>query len=327
LETTNAFTARPYAEADLPAITELINYIDSVERLDENASPEDMRQWFSSPSIDPGKNIRLWEDGSGRLAALGVLMTLAPTETSSDGRLVFYIHPDAAGSGLDGELVGWAEGRLREHGAAHGVPCKLYSGAQESYASQREALERNGFTLARYFFVMHRPLDEPLEEPTFPGGFTLSNVAEHPDIEKYVEMHNLAFIDHWGFHPMLPERRAHTLKDPHYNPEGGLIALAPDGTFAAFCDCFIDADYNERAGKSEGWIGTLGTRRGYRKIGLGRAMLLAGLHWLKSQGLQTGVLDVDAENPTGALRLYESAGFHTVKTEVVYCKEVTRAEG
>lgn len=303
-------------------MSELLNYAGSVEQLDESASPDELRQWFTSPSIDPQRNIRLWEDAGGRLVGMALLMTLAPTETSTDGRLVFYIHPDAAQSGLDDELIAWAESRLRAHGARRGVPCKLFSGTMEHYKRRGEALERNGFTLARYFFVMHRPLHEPLEEPHFPEGFTLSNVAEHPEIDRYVEMHNLSFVDHWSFHPMLPERRAHLMKDPQYRPEGGLLALAPDGTFAAFADCYIDEGHNERAGKSEGWIGTLGTRRGYRKIGLGRAMLLAGLHWLKSQGLETGVLDVDADNPTGALRLYESVGFRTVKTEVVYTKEV-----
>ncbi|MDQ5825156.1 MAG: GNAT family N-acetyltransferase [Chloroflexota bacterium] len=327
METQTAFTGRPYrGEPDLPHIAELINYIDSVEKLDESVSPDELRQWFSAPSIDPQKNIRAWEDTDGRLVALALVMTLAPTETSVDGRLAYYIHPDVAQTGLADEIVAWAETRLREHAAGSGLPGTLYSGAQESYTSKREALERNGFTIARYFFVMHRALDEPLEGPQLPEGFTLSNVAEHPDIDRYVEMHNLAFIDHWGFHPLLPERRAHLLKDPQYKPEGGLLALASDGTFAAYADCYIDAGHNERAGKSEGWIGTLGTRRGYRKMGLGRAMLLAALQWLKRQGLQTGVLDVDAENPTGALRLYESVGFHTVKTEVVYSKGVMSCE-
>ena len=67
----------------------------------------------------------------------------------------------------------------------------------------------------------------------------------------------------------------------------------------------------------------LGTRRGHRKIGLGRAMLLAGLHWLKAQGVDTAVLGVDAENPTGALRLYELVGFVVANTSYSYQKDLT----
>ena len=65
-----------------------------------------------------------------------------------------------------------------------------------------------------------------------------------------------------------------------------------------------------------------GAGRGYRKIGLGRAMLLAGMHRLKAAGVDTAVLGVDAENPTGALRLYESVGFTPVVTNVSYRKDL-----
>ena len=142
------------------------------------------------------------------------------------------------------------------------------------------------------------------------------------DVERWVETFNLSFIDHWGFHPLTVERRRHRLTDPNYRPERDLIAVAPDGTFAAFCHCHIDPADNARYERSEGWIGVLGTRRGYRKIGLGRAMLLAGMRLLKAEGMATAVLGVDAENPTGALRLYESVGFYKAESGIAYCKDL-----
>jgi len=145
---------------------------------------------------------------------------------------------------------------------------------------------------------------------------------EVAEVERWVEMYNLSFIDHWGFHPLILERRLHRMADPSYKPEHDLVGVAPDGTFAGFCVCFINTTDNAATGRKEGWIAVLGTRRGYRKIGLGRAMLLAGLHLLKREGMDTGVLDVDAENPTGALRLYESVGFHVAKTDMAYRKDL-----
>ncbi len=59
----------------------------------------------------------------------------------------------------------------------------------------------------------------------------------------------------------------------------------------------------QRSGRSEGWIELLGTRRGHRKIGLGRALVLAGLQRLKADGVETALLGVDGDNPTGATRL------------------------
>ena len=96
--------------------------------------------------------------------------------------------------------------------------------------------------------------------------------------------------------------------------------MAEDGTIAAFDLCQIDPAENERNGRNDGWIGILGTRRGYRKLGLGRAMLLAGLQHLKANGVENARLNVDAANPTGALRLYESVGFSVLHSWQSYEK-------
>jgi ribosomal protein S18 acetylase RimI-like enzyme len=79
---------------------------------------------------------------------------------------------------------------------------------------------------------------------------------------------------------------------------------------------------NTLHGTSDGWIDLLGTRRGHRGIGLGRAMLLAGLQHLREEGADTAILGVDAENPTGALGLYEKVGFKKVATRISYHLDV-----
>ncbi|NES22531.1 MAG: GNAT family N-acetyltransferase [Symploca sp. SIO3E6] len=75
---------------------------------------------------------------------------------------------------------------------------------------------------------------------------------------------------------------------------------------------------NERTVSNEGWIDALGTRRGFRKRGLGRAMLLAGMQRLQAAGVDTVRLGVDSENPSGALRLYKSVGFRKVHTHISF---------
>jgi ribosomal protein S18 acetylase RimI-like enzyme len=51
-------------------------------------------------------------------------------------------------------------------------------------------------------------------------------------------------------------------------------------------------------------------------------MLFAGFRRLKSLGADTAKLGVDADNPTGALGLYERVGFHTDATRIVFKKEI-----
>jgi ribosomal protein S18 acetylase RimI-like enzyme len=51
-------------------------------------------------------------------------------------------------------------------------------------------------------------------------------------------------------------------------------------------------------------------------------MLLSGLHRLKANGVDTAKLGVDADSPTGATRLYESARFRVLRTSVSYKKDL-----
>lgn len=84
----------------------------------------------------------------------------------------------------------------------------------------------------------------------------------------------------------------------------------------------IDPEYNERLGRKEGHICLLGTRRGYRRQGLARALLSAGLRRLKAEGMETATIGVDSQNPTGAVSLYQSVGFAEDFRSTVFRKAV-----
>jgi ribosomal protein S18 acetylase RimI-like enzyme len=71
-----------------------------------------------------------------------------------------------------------------------------------------------------------------------------------------------------------------------------------------------------------GWVGTLGVRRAWRKRGLGEALLLHSFCEFYKRGMQTIGLGVDAENPTGATRLYKKAGMYVAAEYVIYEKEL-----
>jgi mycothiol synthase len=90
----------------------------------------------------------------------------------------------------------------------------------------------------------------------------------------------------------------------------------------AQCYCYINPESNARTGRNEGNVGILGVRRGFRKIGLGKAMLLSGLNRLKQAGVETARLGVDANNPSGALRLYEFVGFQKVYTSINFVRDI-----
>ena len=320
---------RPYAgEADLEAIANLINACEAVDRIDSGTSVPELRQEFDEPSLDKARDLRLWEDTNGRLIGFGQ-MWIPQSGEVIDGFVGFRVHPTARGGDLERQIVAWAQGRLREVALERSVQVKLRSGSRADKTDRIAILESCGFAADRYFFSMARclrraapTLTERIPEPQFPAGFTLRQVQSEQDAEAWVEMFNQSFIDHWNHHDLTVESYKHWRTDPDYRPELDLIAVAPDGTFAAFCYCHISPEGNKRNGRNEGWIGVLGTRRGFRNQGLGRAMLLAGMQRLKAAGVDTARLAVDADNPNGAGRLYESVGFRKLYTRIMYVKDV-----
>ena len=77
-----------------------------------------------------------------------------------------------------------------------------------------------------------------------------------------------------------------------------------------------------RQGINQGWVAELGVRRPWRKRGVATALLCESMRAFKRAGLDFATLGVDTENPTGALRLYESVGFRPVRRFIVFSKPV-----
>ncbi|OKH52240.1 GNAT family N-acetyltransferase [Calothrix sp. HK-06] len=317
-----AIKRRPLqGDKDLLAITNLINACNEVDKLDDGVSVQELREEFDMPSVDKALDWQLWENEDGILIGFGDLWITEPNEVI-DGFLSIYVQPEARGNGLEIEIIEWADVRMREVKIARGFPVKLRTGARSTYTERIKLLESNGFTIDRYFFRMERNMNEPIPEAHFPNGFALRCMNGEQDVEAWVDLHNNSFIDHWNFHPITVEMLKHWLQESSYRRDLDLLATASDDSFVAQCYCYINLESNARTGRNEGHVGILGVRRGFRKIGLGRGMLLSGLQRLKQAGVDTVQLGVDADNPNGALRLYESVGFQKVYTSINFLRDV-----
>lgn len=328
--TQHRFLARAYAgEADHQPICDLLNLCTAVDALDSAyQTPPQLAQALADPDLDRGHDIRLWEDEAGRLLGYGVTaITCEGGDNITDARLVLSIHPAMRHAGLEDALIAWASARVRSVGLARGQPARLRTGLQEStptyIAYRRGVLEAHGFHPVRYGFKLALRLDQSLAVPHLPPGYSLHPTQGPADVVEWVAAYNDAFYDHWNHRPTTVAAILHGMADPNYTPEHDLVAVGPDGRFAAFCLCWVVPEDNAQRGHREGAIAILGTRHDHRQIGLGRALLLAGLHRLRADGLATATIAVDAANPTGALRLYELVGFRKILTTVAYVKDLS----
>ncbi len=315
---------RLYAgEADLEAIADLFNACEVVDKLNENMSVSELRQAFKNPSMDIERRLCLWEDIDGQLVGIGWLLIPPSASDVIDGSVGFRVHPRARDTNLERQIIAWSKKLLCSIGDYRGISSKLRCTIRDEQSNYISLLNNYGFTTERYFFSMMRSLASPIPQPQIPATFIIRQVRAAQDALLWVELFNESFIDHWNHHDYTIEDYYHWLSDANYKPDLDLVAIACDGKFAAFCRCWINSERNSHSGIKEGSIDSLGTRRGFfRRMGLGRAMLLSGMQRLKANGMDTAKLNVDADNPNSALQLYESVGFSKVSTRIRFVKDV-----
>lgn len=110
-----------------------------------------------------------------------------------------------------------------------------------------------------------------------------------------------------------------TVGNDEFRP--AMSALLLDGDRVA---AFLMSCERETAGVRDCHIDLVGTRRDYRGRGAAGFLLAHALTTAREQGYDMASLGVDAESPTGALGLYERAGFTTKRVELAYSQPLGR---
>ncbi len=302
-------------------IVDLVKLNDASGQLDDDTLVWDLQGFFDSPNVDKARDLRLWKERTGKLIGFGQLL-ISQQKDEISGYLYFDVHPTKRGDTLETEILQWSEQRMREIGKERTLPIKLHTCSRDDKILRRVLLERQCFTTERSFLTMACSLNQDFSSSSLPSGFKLKQVSGEQDIEAWVELFNESFLEHWNHQDLTVATARDWFNNPSYLPELNLMAVAPDGTFAAFCVGYINGQENARHGRKEGWIKLLGTRRNFRKLGLGKAMLIAVIKQFKAMDIEQVKLGVDAQNLTSAMRLYESVGFHPVNTWLSYFKEI-----
>ena len=121
----------------------------------------------------------------------------------------------------------------------------------------------------------------------------------------------------WGYRVVSPDEIAGRLADPDVDPRLWRVAWDDDAV-AGIVRPVIYPEENGRFGWRRVWIDRLSVRRPWRRRGLGRALLVAGLAAGLERGMTLAALNVDGDNTTGALGMYERLGFVRDHAMVAY---------
>lgn len=307
-------------ESDYPALADLINASGVADRIDRSISVEKIARNFRHLENCNPQTDMLFAEVDGQMIAHSRIHW----EDMSDGIRLYILngalHPGWRGKGIGTCMWEAAERRGRAIAAGHPKETPKYFHAEpfDSQNSLVTLLERHGYHPVRYEAHMVRDLSEPFPGAPMPPGLEVRSVKrEH--LRAIFDGSNEAFRDHWGTRDESEEEYKSQLENPEFHPE--LWKVAWDGDqMAGVVHNFIDTKENMEYHRQRGYTEGICTRRPWRKLGLARSLLVQSMEMFKGMGMAETALSVDAENISGALRLYEGVGYRKVKQQIIYRK-------
>jgi mycothiol synthase len=293
---------RPMQNADLDAVVALINAADAVDQSDEGTSAAEFCEWVDDT-----------------LGTLDHFVAVAP-----DGTIAGYgdVHHRSGDEGAWGWVV--VHPAWRQRGIGRLLADRMVERAQRlgalwiDYAVDSRLhpatdwLTHLGYEPVRNYLRLRLPCPAPVAAPTYPPGFRVRTFEAGRDEAAVHRIIHPSFTDHHNVNEISMEHLEQHMHVHGFDPRGLFLAETPEGVVAGLCWCVINTDENTRRGERVGWINDLGTLRPYRRLGLGRALLLEGIGWLHAEGVAAVELWVDGSN-TPARALYADVGFTVSK--------------
>ncbi len=312
----DGLTAAPLTADDVSDAAALLETAEAVDDTGEHWSPEDLTEWWVNDLVDLARDSLAVRSVDGALVAWATVLALPTFRDAFRITLEARVHPAWRDRGIGRALLTWQLSRGRElHAARHpGSPAALEVEAHTSMRSLESLLRRAGLATERWYFVMERPLTD-LPEPPVIDGVELLPFTWDRD-EEVRRAHNAAFTEHHGsaerdvvtWRTLFTGQRA-------FRPGLSVLAVA-DGAVVAYVLAYVFEADTAANGYERVDLGPIGVQPTARGRGLAKASIAAVLRTAAEHGCRGAGLQVDSENVTGALRLYESLGFARRRTQV-----------
>ncbi len=287
---------------DAPAITDLMNACHQKYSGEIGSTVDEVLEDWKLPGFDLARDAWLMLTSDNRIVGYE-----SSWHRENTGRIYLdgYVHPEFNGQGIGTYLLHQAETRAADFTAHYPAEVRICVRAScwSNEAAAVQLFNDEGYHLIRHFWTMAIEMDEPLAPPEWPTGLSVRTFVRGQDEHAVHEAVTEAFRDHWGSVPVpFEEWVATRIETAGFDPSLKFLAVEDTtGEVAGVALCRNRAD-------NLAWVDTLGVRRAWRKHGLGMALLRHAFADFYQRGARKVGLGVDAENPTGATRLYERAG-------------------
>lgn len=312
---------------DLDALAALMSAASEADGSEDREDAAHLANWFANPSgFDPAVDPILGFVGDEMVAY--ATTRRPPPEADGQSHFCFgAIAPVWRRRGLGRALLHRNLARVNEIAAANplapGLERRVDAWCVDTATGTIVLLESEGFKPVRWFYEMLQPDLSDIPDLAMPEGLEIRPVVPE-DYRQIWASEIEAFRDHWGAEDDSEEAYQRYYGGPDFEP--ALWRVAWDGNeVAGVVSNMVMRAFNEQTGAQRGLVAGVSVRRPWRGRGLARALVAESLRALRDRGMTTAVLGVDADNPTGALGVYEAAGFAVHLRASVYRKVIEPA--
>lgn len=309
---------RPLTREDAQASADLLNAIETADRIGENYTAEDTLQELVDPYADLERGSLAAFDGE----VMAGFMKIRFKPSAEGVHRVFLdggVHPAHRRRGVGTRLVDAGVAAAKVLHALHHPAQRLAVDVHkaEHIAGVTELLRSRDFAPVRYFQRMERALGdvvnsaEPRIEPWSPR-----------TDEDFRLVRNESYRDCWGATPMPADQWRNRITNQTFRPEATFLFRDTDGTPAGVLVTMSWEADTAATGVRDAHFMVLGTRREHRGRGIASALLAHALRAAAEQGYDRASLNVDSAGPAGLSGLFERAGFRPGMRYVRWALEV-----
>jgi GNAT superfamily N-acetyltransferase len=328
------WTTRLPEEADLPTLVALriadrTSYTGEVS-VDEAAVESEVvgqASWTRRQQVvcDPDGRVRGWISVQDRAAGRTMVS-------------LWLEHDLADGDRIAAALYAWAgdEGRAIAH--LRGLErTRMDASPFAEDDVQKRWLEASGYACRRTWLHMTRPVDPTELLPPLREGVTVRRVAKHAngvpvasDLQIVHLMLEESFQDHFNsYRESFPEFVQRLREDPGHRWDHWWLAFVEgdDGEQVPAGAIVCSVLAADATGVEGSYVDYIGVNRAARGRGVAKSLLTTVLSDAAERGRGRVALEVDADSPTSADRLYVSMGWVTDYVTETWFRDVGPSEG
>ncbi|MEQ8992649.1 MAG: GNAT family N-acetyltransferase [Pseudomonadales bacterium] len=258
---------------------------------------------FDSPAI----HHKFWRDEEGKYHAY-LWLHPEPSETIEGNGNCWrmFMHPRVRTKELANTVIASAEEQLSRLVDQSSADKSIETVAYGEDTWLALLLKEHGYTKQEALDVYMRcSLDEEIDEPELVDGYTIRPLDAQNDIVQRSGVQSDAFAGESEPGEWSIANTERFLVWYEGRDDLDLVAVTAEGEIGSFAVFLVDP------GTLVGELDPVGTRAAHQRKGLAKAVLLSGLHYLKSKGMKRVAVRTGVANAP-AIRTYESVGFEVV---------------